>query len=265
MLYADILYGEGEGLLVVLLFLLLLLAGEWGFRHGRSRRARIDEHTRSQTVTIQGAILGLLGLLLGFTFAMAVSRFDSRKQLMVDEANAIGTAVLRARLLPEQERKEVIPLMQRYVEARIELTRTGTASPSGEERTQRVARLQDLLWAQAVAATEKDRRAAPTVLFVRSLNDVFDAAGRRDAALENHVPVSVLVLLAFVAALSVGVVGYGCGLGGGRTFFPILALAVSIAVVVLLIVDLDRPRRGLVRVSEKSMLDLKQSLDRVKP
>jgi hypothetical protein len=130
---------------------------------------------------------------------------------------------------------------------------------------QRITQLQDLLWAQAVAVTEKDRRAVSTGLFVQSLNDVIDTAGKRDAALENHVPESVLLLLAFVAALAVGVVGYGCGLGGGRTFFPILALSVIIAVVVLLIVDLDRPRRGLIRVSEQSLLDLKQSLDRIKP
>src|SRR5262249_26230898 len=159
MLYADLLYGQSEGLLVLLLFLILLLAGEWGFRHGRSRRAQIDDHARSQLTTLQGAIPRLLGLPLGFTFAIAVSRLDTRKQLMIDEANAIGTAALRARLLPDEERKEVIPLLQRYVAGRIELTQAGVSARSGDERTQRIAQLQELLWAQAIAATEKDRRA----------------------------------------------------------------------------------------------------------
>jgi hypothetical protein len=264
MLYADLLYGQSEGLLVLLLFLGLLLAGEGGFRFGRRRRARGDEQTRSQTTTIQGAVLGLLGLLLGFTFAMAVSRFDNRKQLMVDEANALGTASLRAQLLPDQA-KEVITLLQRYVDVRLEMTRADPASPSMNELTQRMTQLQDLLWAQAVTATRKDQRAVSTGLFVQSLNDVIDIAGKRDAALENHVPESVVLVLGFFAVLCVGVVGYECGLAGGRPVFPIVALSVLIAVVVLLIVDLDRPRRGLIRVSEQSLLGVKQTLDRVKP
>src|SRR5262245_23780758 len=115
MLYGDFLYSQSEGLLAPALFLVLLLAGAAGFRYGRRRSPQTDERTRSYEVTLQGAILGLLGLLLGFTFAMAVSRFDSRKRLVVDEANALGTAFLRARLLPEPERTEVATLLRRYL------------------------------------------------------------------------------------------------------------------------------------------------------
>jgi hypothetical protein len=258
-------YSENETFLVLGLLVVLLLAGEAGYRYGRKSRARTDDLSRSQAVTIQAAILGLLGLLLGFTFAMAVARFDSRKQLVVAEANAIGTAYLRARLLPEPERTEVVKLLRQYIDARLETTRLGPDLPSAKELEVRVAGLQELLWSQAIAATERDRRAVSTGLFVQSLNEVIDIAGKRDAALENHIPDSVLVLLFLVTTLCVAVVGYGCGLGSGRTLFAMLALSGLITVVVLIIIDLDRSRQGLIRVSEKSMVDLRQQLDRAKP
>src|SRR5262249_5933139 len=97
------------------------------------------------------------------------------------------------------------------------------------------------------------------------LNEVFDMASKRDAALENHVPESVLLLLCLVATLSLGVVGYVCGLGESRPLLAVLALSGMITLVVLIIVDLDRPRRGLIRVSEKHLIDLKQSWERANP
>jgi hypothetical protein len=265
MLFAELLYGQSDLLLVLLLFLVLLLAGEAGFRYGHRRRPSLNEHTRAQAVTIQGAILGLLGLLLGFSFAMAVSRFDARKQLMVEETNALGTAYLRAGLLPEAEQKETLTLFQQYLDVRLEMTRAVPGLPGVEVTAARLAQLQKRLWSQAVAAMEKDRRAVATGLFTQALNEVFDIAAKRDAALENHVPESVLLLLALVAMVSVAVVGYGCGLGGGRPVFPTLALSVLIAVVVLIIMDLDRPRRGLMRISETNLVDLKQNWERGRP
>lgn len=257
MLFGDFLYSESEALVVLLLFLVLLVAGEFGYQYGRRRRTSTDESTRTQALAIQGAILGLLGLLLGFTFAMAVSRFDTRKQRVVDEANAIGTAYLRARLLPEPEKTEATHLLRQYIDARLEAAQGG----SGE----RTASLQDLLWSRAGAVMAKDSRAIAAGLFVQSVNDVIDMAGKSEAALNDHVPESVLFLLYFIAAVSVGVVGYGCGLGNARTLFAMVALSALISLVVLIIVDLDRPRRGLVRVSERSMIELKQSVEGTKP
>jgi hypothetical protein len=265
MLYADFLHSASAPLLILGLFLVFLLAGEGGYRYGRSHRPRIGEHTQHQILTLQGAILGLLGLLLGFTFAMAVSRFDTRKQLMMDEANAIGNASLRARLLPETERNKVATLLRQYLDVRLEITRAGPTSPSWEQLTGRMAQLQDKLWAQAVAANEKDRRAVATGLFIQSLNESFDVAGKRDTAIESHVPEGVLLLLFIAAILAIAVVGYGCGLGEGRTWFTMVALSVLVAVVVLIILDLDRPREGLIRLGERSLLDLKRSMERAKP
>jgi hypothetical protein len=265
MLYGDILHSPSDQILVLVLFVLLLLAGEVGYRYGRRNRPGTDERARSQVGTIQAATLGLLGLLLGFTFAMAVSRFDSRKQLVVEEASAIRAASLRAQLLPEPQRTEARALLRRYLDARLEKSRGDPAAPAQEGRTESMARLQALLWAQAVAATEQDRRAVAPGLFAQSVNAVIDTADRRDAALDDHVPEGVLLALFFGATLCVGILGYGAGLGSSRTLFAMLALSVLIAVIVLLIVDLDRPRHRLIRVGEQGLIDLRQQLDRARP
>ncbi len=265
MLYADVLHSPSDALLVVGLFVLLLLAGEFGYRYGRRSRPGTDELALSQVGTIQAATLGLLGLLLGFTFAMAVSRFDSRKQLVVEESSAIRTATLRARLLPEPQRAEAAALLRRYIDARLEATRGGPAAPARDGQSDGTTRLQGLLWAQAVAAAERDRRDVASALFAQSVSAVIDTADRRDAALEDHVPEVVLLALFFGAALSVGVMGYGAGLGSGRTLFAMLALSVLIAVIVLLIVDLDRPRHRLIRAGEQGLLDLRHHLEKAKP
>ena len=108
------------------LIVLLLIAAEMGFRFGHRHHKATNDPTRSQMGTIEGAILGLLGLLLGFTFAMAVSRYDHRKELVLEEANAIGTTYLRASLLPEPQSTTIKDLLARYVDVRLDFYRAGS-------------------------------------------------------------------------------------------------------------------------------------------
>lgn len=256
----EFLYSQSAALIVLALLALLLVAAEGGYRVGRRRRSDTDETTKSQIGTIQGAILGLLGLLLGFTFAMAVSRFDARKQLVVEEANAIGTASLRGSLLPQPHKEAVAGVFRDYVDTRLEASRAGLDVQTIRGLEERTTQLQAQLWSEAIAVGEKDPRAVTTGLFIQSLNEVIDVKETRNTALNNHVPESVLFLLFIVATLAVAAVGYGCGLGSSRAIVAQLALCVLITLVVLVIVDLDRPRRGLIKVSQKSMMDLKESL-----
>ncbi len=193
--------------------------------------------------------------MLGFTFAMAVSRFETRKQLVIEEANAIGTAALRARLLPLSHREEALTLFRRYVDARL-------AEGPPEEETER---LQERLWSLASAVAETDTRSVTAGLFLESRNEAIDSKSRRDAALTNPVPESVLLLLFIMCVVALGVVGYGAGLAGGRTTVAIVSLSLLIALVVLVIVDLDRPGRGLIRVGQRSMVSLRDDLARQKP
>jgi hypothetical protein len=159
----EFLYQQSEILVVSGLFVSLLVAGEAGFRLGRRTRADTGDAIRSQIGTIEGGILGLLGLLLGFTFSMAVSRFDTRKRMAVEEANAIGTAALRGQMLPQPHRTEVADLFRRYVDVRVEVSRDAGVRGDSDARANR---LQEQLWAQAVAGAAKDPRAIPTGLFI---------------------------------------------------------------------------------------------------
>jgi hypothetical protein len=237
-----------------------LLVTEAGFLLGRRAQSNLDEHARSQVSTIQGATLGLLALLLGFTFAMSMSRYDTRKQLVLEEANAIGTTFLRAQLLPEVPRQEISNLLRRYVEVRLEFYETGVDQKKLDQATKATEKLQRQLWSHTAALGERDPRAITTGLFVQSLNEVIDLHTKRITALENHVPEIIFFLLYFVAIVAIGLIGYGCGLSGLRNFFVTMVSSILIAAVIMVIIDLDRPRQGLIRVSQQRMIDLRNSL-----
>lgn len=116
------------------------------------------------------------------------------------------------------------------------------------------------LWSLAAALGEKNPLAITIGLFLQSLNETIDLHAKRMTALENHVPEIILILLYFVAIMVTGVIGYGCGLGGYRNFFVTAMASILIASVILVIIDLDRPRRGLIRVSQTRMVELRDSL-----
>jgi hypothetical protein len=236
------------------------LSTEIGFLLGRRAAPKTSDHARSQVGTIQAALLGLLALLLGFTFAMAMSRFDARKQLVLDEANAIGTTFLRAQLLPEPQRREISDLLRRYVNVRLDFYAAGTDDDKLDAASQATAKLQTQLWSIGAALGEKDPRAVTYGLFLQSLNEVIDLHNKRLTALENHVPEIILILLFFVAMVATALIGYGCGLGEVRNFFVTLVASVLIAAVIFVIIDLDRPRRGLIRVSQDRLVELRDSM-----
>ena len=122
--------------------------------------------------------------------------------------------------------------------------------------------MQNQLWADGAAIGEKDPRAVTTGLFLQSLNETIDLNAKRITALENHVPEVSLVLLYVVAIMATGLIGYGCGLSGVRKFLVTIILAMMIAAVIMVIIDLDRPRTGLIKVSQQWMLDLRESLSK---
>src|SRR5262249_2384337 len=139
----------------------------------------------SPTGTLLGASLALLGLLLGFTFSMAVTRFDARKQLILDESNALGTAYLRSDLVPGPARRQTAELLRRYVDVRVGFYEAGSDVERIRELTRQGQEMQRQLWSLAVAAAAKDPRSVPVGLYVQALNDVFDLEAKRLNALEN--------------------------------------------------------------------------------
>jgi hypothetical protein len=256
----EFLYQRSELLVVVVLFGLLLVATEVGFRRGRVIRASLEDPAKSELSTLQGAMIGLLALLLAFSFAMAESRFDTRRQLVLAEANAIGTTYLRSKALAEPYQVKVAKLLQDYVANRLEYYAAGMEQKNLDEVNSQTDQLQTQLWSQAMDAANKDPHSIPAGLFISSLNEVIDLRTKRDIARQNHVPESVLLLLFLVAILTMGIVGFGCGIGNWRNLSVTVTMSLIITLVILVTMDLDRPLRGIIRVSDQSMVNLQNSI-----
>jgi len=185
----EMLYGYSSVVIVVILFIAIIVLNEVGFRVGRFVQSRTDSEVKSLTGSIQASILGLLALLLGFTFSMSMQRYDNRSMALIDEANAIGTAILRVQLLPEEFRAEADNLFQKYVGLRVDIGQLDLTKT--EERNiynEKIANLQNKLWSLAISATAVDPRPVTMGAFVKSLNDVIDSQGKRNALLQMQVP-----------------------------------------------------------------------------
>ncbi|NNJ95616.1 MAG: hypothetical protein HKP12_00455 [Gammaproteobacteria bacterium] len=253
----EMLYGYSSIVIVVILFIAIVVFNEFGFRGGRFVQSRTDSEVKSLTGSIQASILGLLALLLGFTFSMSMQRYDNRSMALIDEANAIGTAILRTQLLPENYRDEAYSLFQEYVSLRVEIGQLDlTKTEERNKYNENTANLQNKLWSLAISATEVDPRPVTTGAFVKSLNDVFDSQGKRNALLQMQVPEVVLILLFMVFISSGGIMGYSAGLSGKRMFAPIVLVSLLITLIVFIIIDLDRPKRGLIQVNQSVLIEL---------
>jgi uncharacterized membrane protein (Fun14 family) len=257
----ELLYHQSEALILLILIALLFVGAEVGYRLGR-RQSSLGEPAKSQLSSIQSAILALLGFLLGFTVAMSISRLDARKHAIVQEANAIGTAALRGRLLPAAEKTEAIHALRRYVDLRLQSSAAHFDSSARSALDRQLAELHERLWLLVAAVAKKEPQNFTTGLFIGAINDLIDAKGTRDAALDNHVPESVLFLLFIAATIAVGMVGYLNGIAAHRAWVVTELLIGLFALSIFVIIDLDRPGRGLINVSQKNMIDLKNSLEK---
>lgn len=259
----DILYTYDTALIAGTLFFLILLANEAGFWFARKVMKHTDDGIKSQTNAIQAGMLGLLALLLGFSFTMALQRFDARSTAVVKESNAIGTAYLRAGLLPEAQASQIRRLMAEYVALRVEGGKVELIDTSAREtNSTKTLELQERIWNVAMQAAKADPRPVTSGLFVQALNEMIDAYGERQAALEKHVPGVVLFLLFMIFIISGCILGYASGLGGKRPWLATVSMAALIVLVIFIVIDLDRPRRGMIQVDQSSLLTLHQQINR---
>ncbi len=259
----EFLYNQNSFLIMGVLLVLMVAATEVGHRMGRRARAvEREEIYRSHVNSVQGSLLGVLALLLGFTLSLALQRFDSRSEAVVDEANSIGTTWLRAQLLPASIRADVSKLLQEYVDLRVE--DGGISLDREPERAALLAKtsaLQMVIWGQARRAVSEDANMATSGLFVQSLNETIDSLGRREAGLRRHVPELVLLLFCGTFLISGSVMGYAAGIAGHRPSLATYALVGLIFILAFIIIDLDRPRRGLITIDQSSMVELKEMID----
>ena len=257
-------YVDAE-IIAVVLFIALIAALEVGYRLGRRARLNSDDTSKSQSGTIEGAVIGILALLLAFTLSMSITRYDTRRQLVLEESNAIGTTYLRSKLLPAPYSTQAADILRQYVANRLEFYNAGIDAARLQQANDQATRLQGQLWAIARVASAQDTRSLATSLFVQSLNDTIDLQATRLAATRNIVPETVVLLLLAVAIATAAIVGYNSGLSNRRHIFAGIILIVLIALIVWILVDLDRPARGLILVSQQSMIDLQQTLSQDVP
>jgi hypothetical protein len=235
----------------------VFLASEIGWRLG----TRADGQGGGGNISaLEQSLLGLLALIVGFTFLMALTRFEARREAVLNEANAIGTTALRARLLPEPYRTESLKLLREYTQIRIDYIPMGRSLAELPSLIDRSNKIQEALWQQVKAISAKDNNMVPTGLFIQTLNEMIDNQGKRLAALRNYIPDVVLLSLFGIAAVACGFAGYASGLDPARTRLPVIITAALVCGVIFVILDLDRPNVGFITISQQPMIDTAASL-----
>ena len=227
---------------------------------GRWYGVRARSQGRGSVSTLEGSILGLLALIIAFTFAVALSRFEARRESVLNEANAIGTTALRARLLPAPHSQECLKLLRNYAQLRLDLTQSILSPPDLKRTNAQSSAIQEALWLQAKAVTAKNNGMVPTGLFIQSLNEMIDYHEKHLIALISGVPNIALIVLYGVAIIASAFAGYAAGVEEQRSRAPIYAAMALFTAVILLIQDLDRPTGGFITASQQPMQDVAASI-----
>lgn len=201
------------------------------------------------------SVLGLLALLIGFTFSIALGRYDERRGLVVQEANALGTTWLRTDLLEDADRARMQEVLRRYVDARVDFA----DARGSEEEVQQYARtlaLQQELWSVLNDATQAFRDSPRASLLFTTTNQSIDLASERYAARQDHIPRRIIRMLLLFALLAAGLVGYERPRHRRSTVLLLLLFALAVG----LVMDLDQPSTGVTSVPQEPMLDLQKSI-----
>jgi len=241
----------------VLISGLLLVVFEAGYRVGRWWQEKTPDEKEGPTSMLVGSLLALMAFLLAVTMGMASDRFDTRRALVLDEANSIGTTFLRAGYLPEPARTDSRELLREYVPLRINVADRQQLAANFARSTE----IHDGLWAIAEDLARDTPDSVVLGLYIDSLNDTIDLHSKRATAIiYARVPETVVVLLIVLAALTLGMVGYSAGLTRRRSFLGAAVLVIVLSAVLTLVVDLDRPRDGFLQVSQQPLIDLQDQI-----
>lgn len=235
---------------------------EAGRRLGLRHLARDPELARPGVAAVEAAVFALLGLLIGFTFSGAASRFDERRFLVTEEANAIGTAWLRLDLLPPAAQPDLRELFRQYLDSRLETYRKLPDIQAAETELARSAKLQGQIWAEAISVVRESGSTPAAMLLLPALNQMIDITTTRKMATKVHPPLIVFLMLGALALVSALLAGHGMAGGRDRSWMHVLGFATIIAATLYVIVDMEYPRAGLIRVDavDQVLRDLRQSM-----
>jgi hypothetical protein len=251
-------FGLSTWVLAVVLSAIMAAATVTGLLVGRKVAAR-SEHLQEPFGVLQGALIGFMGLVLAFGLSLAVGRYESRRADVVIEANAIGTTYLRAQTLTEPVRTQSLDLLRRYTRTSISIAQTTPGTAAHDRAIADSARYERRLWALAGQALDQQPVASAPRLYVETLNDMFDAQSDRVYGLTNRVPTAVLVLEIAGAAIALAVLALHLATFGHGV--PTVLLASALVTVLLVVTfDLDRPTRGLIRITPTPLVELSTSM-----
>ncbi len=236
---------------------LMLVACEIGHQFGSLVQRRTAEVIPASMGPMVGGLLGMLAFVLAMTFNMAASRYDLKRSNVLEEANAIGTAYLRSDLIDAQHGAEVKGLLREYVDIRLRAA-SGAAELNAVLR--RSIEIHQLLWAE-VSAAALGAPSPNTSLMVQATNAVIDMHEKRvNAAVHSRIPRTIWVALFAISTLTMLTMGTQTGLTGKRALVAVLPLSLAFAALIVLVVDLDRPQKGLIKVSQQAMVDLQRGI-----
>lgn len=243
----------------LLVFAVIFAATGAGVLLGWRHRHRSDT-LREPFGALQGALLGVVGLLLAFGLALAVDRYEGRRQDVVTEANAINTTYLRAQFLGDPARTQSLRLLVRYADGAILLTRTVPGSNAEDAVERQQLQLERRLWALAGRALRQAPVASAPRLYVETLNEMFDAQDARVAGLDNRVPTPVLLLEVLGSAAALALLSFYLSILG-RGLLTVAMAAVLVTLLLLVTFDLDRPARGLISVPSGALASVRASMN----
>ena len=234
-----------------------LLVYELGFRLGKWWQGHTPDEKEGPTGMILGSVLGLLAFLLAVTMGLASDRFETRRSLVLQESNSIGTTYLRAGYLPEPYATDIRKLLREYAPLRINVADRQQFTANLAAST----RIQNELWTRTEELARQQPESVVLGLFIDSLNETIDLQESRAVAIVyGRVPETILILLFLGEVLTLGVVGYNAGLQGTRGVVTAVVLVLVLGAVLTLVVDLDRPRDGFLQVSQQPLIDLSTQL-----
>jgi len=256
--------GYASVLIALGLMLVMLACLEVGRRMGRRRVAQDGEGSARGIGAIDGAVFGLLGLLVAFTFSGAMTRFDARRALIVQEANALGTAYLRLDVLQPADRAALRESLKQYLDTRLEAYRAIPYMEQARATLDRSSAQQNEIWGRAVSACRADPTPVPCSLLLPALNAMFDITTTRLAAHLVHPPPVVFAMLFALAAASSLLAGYAMAESRSRRLIHVVSFAATLSIAVYVIIDIEFPRLGIIRVDDfdRVLLHTRASMDK---
>ena len=246
-------------ILSILIFFLVLLFNWGGFKFKKWHLEKYPGRVPEDLGAVEGSMLGVMALLLGFTFSIAISKFESRRQITVDEANEIGTAILRCDMYPDSVRNPLRADFKEYIETRIAYYAVGDDEEKIKQEIKKAGEISDRIWKRVARQAQNRDNVAITAQMIPAVNDMIDIVTTRDASRISRVPRLVLLVLLGLVLISAFVLGSDYN-GKKRNRILILGYAMAMTITLTLIVELDRPREGLINLNaiEQKMIDLRE-------